>query len=138
MWVLYAASERDIDLLATELSIEAESKASRSPSLSDMIKRLEGKAPTPAYDMAIGYKENSWKALNSYVHGGIHPVSRFSSGYPDELLLQVQRNVNGVSTMVAMMLATLTGSQELTNEISKIQHQFADCLPDLVQEAHNH
>ena len=138
MWALYAASDNDIERLAADLSIEAESKANRSPLLNDMIKKLEGKAPKHAYDMAIGYKDTSWKALNSYVHGGIHPISRFSSGYPDELISQVQRNVNGVSTMVAMMIAILTGSQDLANNISKIQHQFADCLPDLVQEAHNH
>ena len=138
MWVLYAASDSDIGKLAANLSIETESQASHSPSLSEMILRLENTAPVNAYELAIGYKNTSWKALNSYVHGGIHPLSRFESGYPEQLIEQIQRNVNGVSTMAAMMLAVLTGSQDLAKDISKIQHEFADCLPELVHVAHNH
>ena len=138
MWVLYAAQDKDIDLLATSLSSESESKASKTPSMNQMIIQLEGTAPRNAYDLAIRYKETMLKALNSYVHGGIHPINRFESGYPDELLENIQRNVNGVSTMAAMMLAILTGSQELARDISKIQYQFKDCLPELVQAAHNH
>lgn len=40
------------------------------PMLSEMLKKLEGKAPQIALDQLLELKQYSWKPLSSYVHGG--------------------------------------------------------------------
>ena len=71
--------------------------------------------------------------MNSFVHGGIHPLRRNADGFPVHLALQVLRNSNGLSTMTAMTMAILTGDEAITKPMSKVQPAFADCLPDLLK-----
>jgi|LNAP01.1.fsa_nt_gb hypothetical protein len=69
--------------------------------------------------------------MNSFVHGGIHPLRRSADGFPVHLALQVLRNSNGLSTVTGMTMAVLTGDESVARPMSKIQPDFADCLPDL-------
>ena len=43
------------------------------------------------------------------------------------------RTSNGLRTMIAMMMAILTGDEAITKPMSKVQPAFADCLPDLLK-----
>lgn len=82
--------------------------------------------------MLVHFKDLSWNAMNSFVHGGIHPLRRNTDGFPVHLALQVLCNSNGLSTMTAMTMAILTCSEAITRSMSKLQPAFADCLPDLI------
>lgn len=77
-------------------------------------------------------KRECWEALNSFVHGGIHPLRRCTEGFPLPVVLGMLRNSNGLLTMTGMTLAMLTGSATVAKPMSKIQSKFADCLPDLL------
>jgi hypothetical protein len=81
---------------------------------------------------------NAWSALNSFVHAGIHPLRRHVEGYPLPLILDVLRNSNGLSTMAGMTLAILTGDENISQSMARVQPQFADCLPDLYQNGSAH
>lgn len=70
--------------------------------------------------------------MNSFVHGGIHPLRRSAEGFPVHLVLQVLRNTNALATMTGMALAILTGDEAIAKPMGKIQPEFADCLPDLL------
>lgn len=52
---------------------------------------LDALAKLPAaqvpFDALSELKASGWRALNSYVHGGLHPLARMSDGYPLELIL---------------------------------------------------
>lgn len=98
--------------------------------LSEMLEKLQGKAPQDAVNMLLEFKEYSWKPLSSFIHGGIHAVHRHSKGYPLPLLEQMVRTSNGVSVMVGMLLVILHGRDEQRGKIPGIQKEFADCLPD--------
>ena len=97
--------------------------------LSEMLSRLEGKAPKEALDMLLEFKQYSWKPLSSFVHGGVHAIHRHSKGYPAALLDQALRASNGVSLMVGMLLVMLSGDQSQRGRVSGIQMKFRDCLP---------
>ena len=131
MWLLYAASDIAVSKLMEELTHESEKKANNLPMLSEMIKQLDGKAPKAALDMINEFKTSSWRSLSSYVHGGIHAVNRHSKGYPFQLIIQVIKMSNGISTMTGMLLAILSGNSLITGTLSKIQTEFKDCLPEL-------
>jgi len=108
MWLLYAASETGVSKLLDDLSHESEKRADRLPMLSEMLEKLEGKAPKEALDMLLEFKEYSWKPLGSYIHGGLHAVNRHSKGYPLPLLTQVLKISNGVSVMAGMLVVILS------------------------------
>ncbi len=130
MWLLYAASDIAVSKLTSELTQETANRADKLPMLSEMLEKLQGKAPQDAVNMLLEFKEYSWKPLSSFIHGGIHAVHRHSKGYPSPLLEQMVRTSNGVSVMVGMLLVILHGRDEQRGKIPEMQKEFSDCLPD--------
>jgi len=80
LWVLYAASDELVAKLSAELTLETELAAKNIPLAAKMMEDLAAKAPANAYTPLNEFKINSWGALNSYVHAGIHPVRRHAEG----------------------------------------------------------
>lgn len=137
MWLIFAASDAAIEKLSAPLTLETEQAAKNLPSAKEMIdqigKRVGLGVPAAAHGMLTQFKDVSWNAMNSFVHGGIHPLRRSADGFPVHLALQVLRNSNGLSTMTGMTMAVLTGDESIVKPMSKIQPAFADCLPDLLK-----
>ena len=86
MWLLYAANESEIAKLTAELTIDSEQAAKNLPTVNAMIddigKRVGSTAPAAAHQMLAHFKDVQLKALNSFVHGGIHSLRRHSDGFP--------------------------------------------------------
>lgn len=131
IWALYAASENSIAKLQTNLNAESAKLADKIPHLSEILVQLEGKAPAQALGPLNEFKEYSWKPLSSYIHGGIHAITRHGKGYPTELLSQAVKSSNGLQVMTGMMLVILSGDSRQHGRISRIQQRFADCCPRL-------
>ncbi len=131
VWVFYAASENSVSKVQSTLNHETEKWADRIPLLSEILAELEGKAPPEALGPLKEFKEYSWRALNSYVHGGIHAITRHSVGYPVELLAQALRMSNGLQMMTGMILAILSGDARQCERMLEIQRKYANCCPPL-------
>lgn len=129
IWILYAANDNQINKLADILTLETEQAAKNLSQVADMMKDLATKAPQEAYDALSRFKDNSWKALNSYVHAGIHPLRRHEEGYPIDLLLSVFQNANGLAVVTAMQIAVLSGRQPLQREILTLASRWPECMP---------
>ncbi len=129
VWSFYAASEPHVGKLGATLAVEAEQEAKNLPLVAEMMVALSTKAPYPVYQALANFKENSWKALNSFVHAGIHPIQRQESGYPVQLVEQILRNCNGLAVVAGMQAAVLTGSQRLVKQVGAMQTTHAKCLP---------
>ncbi|GHE84461.1 DUF6988 family protein [Thalassotalea profundi] len=130
-WLFYAASDTKIENTfeeASKLSNTAEQKSSNE----DMIKAMKGKAPEQAVLMFKEFRYVQWKALNSYVHGGIHALQRHGAGYPEQLIIDIVKSSNGLLSMTAMMAAILTGNQVIAKDVSQIQRRHEECLPSLL------
>lgn len=97
-----------------------------------MIAKLEGKAPDQVVLMLKEFRDIQWKALNSYVHGGVHALQRHGAGYPEQLMKDIIKSSNGLLTMTAMMSAILTGNDHIVKDITKIQRRHEGCLPVLL------
>lgn len=128
-WVLYAASELQLAKLTTQLDINSEQAANNLPGPADMLKALEAKAPTGLIQPLNEFKTVAMKGLNSFVHGGIHPLTRIKEGFPEVLALQLVRNSNGLMHFGYRMLASLAGSQAMMNQMTHLYGTFADCFP---------
>lgn len=131
MWLCYAASDDTVSKLLREFTRETIGTSEKLPMPAEMLKGLEGKAPQGAMVSLIGFKENSWKPLSSYVHGGVHALHRHSTGYPTSLLADTLRASNALSTMAAMLAVILSGDRTIAGGMQELQVSFADCLPPL-------
>lgn len=125
IWILYAATEEQLSKLSKGLSVETEQNAKNLPQAVAVNK----KGPPQAYEALNRFKENSWKALNSYVHTGIHPIKRHAEGYPVQLIENIARNANGLAVLSAMQAAVLSGVQPLQREIVDLATHYPDCMP---------
>ena len=135
VWLLYAASDTAVEKLQMPLTSPAEKAVNKLPMVADMLTAIDGKAPAAATQMLTQFKDVTAGALNSFVHGGIHPLHRQAEGYPLPLLIQVVRASNGLFTMSGMMFAILSGNTDLAKRMSGIQPAFMDCLPELLPAA---
>lgn len=105
--------------------------------LSVMVKELEAKGPSHLHADLVEVKLKFNKALNSYVHAGIHALSRKQRGFPLPLACQVVQSSNGIGTVAAMMLANLTGDESRGNDINRLFPSFGDYLPQLHRQLVN-
>jgi len=129
IWALYAASDAQVEKLTSVLSTESEQASKNLPQVSEMLVALAVKAPSEPVEMLGKFKEASWKALNSYVHAGIHPLQRHSNGYPVPLIEGMTRNANALAVIAAIQAAVLTGSRDVIASVYSLQYGFIDCLP---------
>lgn len=129
IWVLYAASSNAIAKLGAPLTPETAQAASNSlPAFSAMLKEIEQKGPPGVHRLLSEFKDYSWRPLNSFVHGGIHAVSRHREGYPVGLLAQAMRQSNNLVHMSAMALALHFKDGGVVISVAAIHTKYADCL----------
>lgn len=129
IWILYAATDQQIDKLASELNLETEQAAKNLPQVAVMLTALEKNGPPQAFEALTRFKDNSWKALNSYAHAGIHPIRRHADGYPIPILESIAKNANGLAVVAAMQASVLSGAQPLQREILDLASKYPECMP---------
>lgn len=129
LWLTHAANEEALAKLTATLDLESEQAAKNMPTVDGMMKYLKDKAPVQAYAALERFKENNWKALNSYTHAGIHPLRRHADGYPVALIHSVLCNANGVGVMSCMQAVVLSGMQPLQRDILAVAARNPECLP---------
>jgi hypothetical protein len=130
VWALYGASDNEVSRLnESELTPESEQAAKNLPQVQDMMVILSKKAPVHAYGALERFKVNSWKALNSYTHAGIHPLRRHERGYPVDLVLSALNNANGLAVLACMRAVVLAGAQPLQRAVLDLATKYSHCMP---------
>ena len=137
IWLLYAASDIWVDKLSEPLTLENAKRAKEGVGLADMLKELETSlhAPKQIVEQLKTYKDASWKALNSYAHGGLHPLSRTITGYSEQLIVDVIHTSNAVTALSAQLASILSGDADKMGPVRTIHVDFADCLPILSENS---
>jgi hypothetical protein len=129
IWLLYADSDSAIEKLIAPLTPESEQSANNSlPSFANMMKEIEKKGAPGVHRHLSGFKDYSWRPLNSFVHSGIHAVNRNKDGYPVALLYSSIRQSNNLTHMSAIALAYLSENNDLLISVAFIYKKYADCL----------
>lgn len=134
-WALYAASSEKVDRLNRPLDLESEQAAKNLDGPERMLEALKARAGLNPQLLGLvlpldEIRVNQWKAMNSFVHGGIHPLQR-ADGFPVELAAQVVRNSNGISHIACRLLMRLAANLEVTSvaEMERAYLGFEDCVP---------
>jgi hypothetical protein len=129
IWLLHGANDDQVSKLSAALTLETEQHAKNLPSTVDMMASLRRSGPAQAFDALNRFKENSWKALNSYAHAGIHPIRRHYEGYPSQLIVDMAKNSNGLAIISAMQAVVLAGAQPVQQEILNLASKYKNCMP---------
>jgi hypothetical protein len=131
IWFTYAASDTWIEKLSRPLTEETAEATRDALMLDKMLKALRAceSAPQALLDQLEACKDAMWKALNSYNHGGFHPLARFQTGYPPQLSYDVLRNSNAMAALASQLAAIVTGDQHNMIPVRTLHTDFADCLP---------
>lgn len=133
VWLTWPAHVEDLAKLNATLNLESEQAAKNMPTVALMMQAIQESAPAAAYAALNLFKEHNWKALNSYMHAGIHPLRRHAEGYPTALIHNVLRNANGLGVMSCMQAVVLSGEQPLQKEILAIAARHPTCTPAITQ-----
>ena len=129
VWLTYAASDSDILKLTASLDLDSEQAAKNIAQTQNMMEALAKSGPKEAYAALARFKDNSWKALNSYAHAGIHPLRRHADGYAEALALSVLCNANGLGVLSGMQAAVLSGAQPLQRDVLNLAAKHPTCMP---------
>lgn len=127
----YGASDLWVEKLSQPLTIAAQKQANEGPMVAEMLKQLEAAPSAPAgiVSQLKEYRDVSWKALNSFNHGGIHALSKNVTGYSPKLIYDALRNSNAVMALTAQLVSIMTGDGGNIDTVRRIYVDYADCLP---------
>lgn len=128
-WLLFAAGPGQVDKLTKALDLDAEQAAKNLPGYLDMLTAIERTAPAGLAQPLVEFNRYSRHALNSFVHAGIHPLTRAREGFPAELAEAVLRFSAAMLHFAYRLMAALTGSQLRMNNVTRAYSDYADCLP---------
>lgn len=129
LWVLYAATDSQAELMLAGLTVETAKQASSIPMLSQMLEAIETSAPHAPAVQLKEFKHYSWRPLSSFVHGGIHAVNRHGKGFPLELVSMMVCHSNGLLGLAGNLLLLLGGVPPEAGKMTSIYAEFQDCLP---------
>ena len=132
LWLIYGASDNQVEKLMSDLSLESERRAARLPMLSEMLKQIEGKAPAEAVRMVNEFKGATWKSLSSYIHGGIHVTNLYKNGSHPILLHELIKMSNGLLIMTSIVLSTATGDVRCMNVLSNVKKLYREYMPQIL------
>lgn len=136
VWTLYCATDYQVGRLGAQLANDTEQAAKNLPGVQEMLSALAkvANAQVP-YAAFSEFKDSAWSALNSFTHGGLHPLSRMVEGYPLELVAAGVKISNALAMVAAMQYSILTGIDGLQRRLSPLNERFRDCFPDLPASA---
>jgi hypothetical protein len=131
IWLMYAASDTWVEKLNQPLTNESAESAKDTLMLDKMLKALRAAESSPPMllDQLEACRDIMWKALNSYSHGGLHPLSRTTTGYPPQLSCDVLRNSNALIAMASQLAAIVSGDPDNMAPVRALHRDFADCIP---------
>ena len=110
-----------------EAAIKGNAETRMGMDVSRMLKVIESEHPADIHLTLSELKDQTWRAMHSYVHGGIRPVVQSFVAFPFREVGSLVMNSNHMlflATNVVRMAHGLTSPM-----LPLLQKQYADCLP---------
>jgi hypothetical protein len=130
IWTLRGADDAWIEgfFSPREEAIQSDAETRKGPDVVAMLATIEVNHPADIYQPLLALKEATWRAMHSYVHGGIRPVVQSFVPFPSHEAASLLVNANG-------MLVLATNAVRMANGLAspmlpRLQEQYSDCLPN--------
>lgn len=129
IWCMGGADDEWIERFLTprpDLDLSG-SETAMGPNVQRMLDQIEDKHPAHIHQMLVELKDETWRAMHSYVHGGIRPFVQGLVGFREHEVTGVVMNANAmlvVATNVVRMACGLASPQ-----LPELQKKHASCLP---------
>ena len=131
VWARHAARPSELGRLVAPLTPESQQTAKKLPGVPEMLAAIERSGPAGAAALLGRARTRLWDAMNSFIHGGIHPYQRGQEGYPAQMLIDVLKNTNALSILTLLVLAELANDAAVLRVIGTLHEEFQDVLPAL-------
>ena len=102
VWLLWGVTDSKVERIMQDLTNDTANADNGLPSHVDMIKQIEKSAPAEATRLLKEFREVTWKASSSFVHGGIHAMKRHREGYPVTLVITNSSNKQDSLSSIAI------------------------------------
>ena len=129
IWTLRGADDSWIEgfFKPTDGAINSDAETRKGPDVLAMLAAIERHHPAEIYRPLLHLKEATWRAMHSYVHGGIRPVVQSFVAFPAHEAGSLLLNANGMLILATNAVRMAHGFQ--SPMLPDLQMQFADCLP---------
>ena len=130
MWTFRGAEDSWIDgfLSSNPEALNSDAETRKGPDVNAMLLTLAKHHPADIYEPLVALKEATWRAMHSYVHGGIRAVAQSSMPFPHHEAGSVLINANGMLILATNVVRMAHGLPSPT--LPMLQQQYADCLPN--------
>lgn len=128
IWTSRGAKDSWIDGFSSPnpeaLNSDAETRT--GPDVNAMLQTIEKHHPADIYKPLVQLKDATWRAMHSYVHGGIRAVAQSSMPFPHHEAGSVLINANVMLMMATNVVRMAHGLPSPT--LPRLYQQYADCL----------
>lgn len=129
IWTLRGADDAWIEAFFSprDEAVNSDVETRKGPDVVAMLKVIERFHPAHIHGDLENLKGHTWRAMHSYVHGGIRPVVQSMSPFPFHEAGSVLINANGMLVYATNVVRMGHGLQ--SPMLPLLQQQYADCLP---------
>ena len=129
VWCMGGADDEWIERFLTprpDLDLSG-SETAMGPSVQRMLDQIEDKHPADVHQMLLELKDQTWRAMNSYVHGGIRPFVHGLVGFREHEVTGVVMNANAMFVVATNVVRMACGFA--TPQLPALQKKHKACLP---------
>jgi hypothetical protein len=134
IWTLRGADDAWLEgfLIPTKEMRGSDAETRKGPDVIAMLATIERHHPREIYQPLLDLKEATWRAMHSYVHGGIRPLVQSLVPSPPREAASLLINANGMLMMATNAVRMSHGLK--SPMLPTLQRQYADCLPPAVPQ----
>ncbi|WP_425386818.1 DUF6988 family protein [Arenimonas oryziterrae] len=129
IWCSRAANESWIARFVTPNpdAVQSDGETEMGPNVQRMLDQIEAKEPSHIHQSLLELKRETWRAMHSFVHGGIRPVIQSLARFPEHEVAGVIMNAN-LMLVVATNLVRMNSGVP-SPQLPALQMRYAGCLP---------
>lgn len=129
IWTLRGADDAWIEgfFSPKEEAIQSDAETRKGPDVATMLATIAVNHPADIYEPLLALKEATWRAMHSYVHGGIRPVVQTFVAFPAHAAGSLLINANGMLVLATNAVRMASGLS--SPMLPRLQEQYAECLP---------
>lgn len=130
-WIYFAASDHAVEKCVAPMPPGATKEPDLFPTVTEMLKAIEGKAPPPIARALSEFKAGAWGAMNSFTHGLLRTMAGHRNGYHPGLLSTTIQNSNGAAMFATMLFGQVTGRLDLHLAVIDMSGTYGRFLPPM-------